>query len=95
MTTTDEVRSMARKMLDGMSFNKEKLANGCLGLCTQNDLLKEALAAEKAKSTALASTLSAVQRRNERSSSSADFPQEFGDIFGDIFGSKGGGQPRE
>ena len=51
---TDDVRTAVSNMLDGIKFNKEKLARDCVAVCDLADRLKVALAEEQQKSAALA-----------------------------------------
>lgn len=88
--TIADVRLTASKMLDGMKFNKEKLAKDCLEVCDLADRLDAALNSERKKNAALIRELAGVTASR---SSENGLPKEFGDIFGDIFGS-GGKQPQ-
>lgn len=79
---TKELRSVATKILDGMTFNKEKLARNCLAVCDLNDRLTAALAREQEKSAALAAEVESL-KDSARPSTFApdDLSPEFKDLF--------------
>jgi hypothetical protein len=78
MTTVD-VRIAASKILDGMKFNKEKLARDCVVVCDIVDRLNAALLLEREKNAELMREL-AIAQNNQNPSSG--LPKEFADIFG-------------
>ena len=82
-----EIRAAASNMLDGMKFNKEKLARGCIALCDQNSRLVSALAKEQLKASELTMELAALRAKGPIPASSSDVPG-FGDMFGDVFNDK-------
>lgn len=77
-----ELRRIAGNALDGMQFNKNKLATECIALCDAYDRLSAALARAQQTSAAMANELEALKRCNPRARDSK-MPPEFADIFGD------------
>ena len=81
---TKEIRTTALNVLDGMTFNKEKLARNCLAVCDLNDRLKTALAQEQLKSAALALKIKEMMEAANaapRFPSGDGLPPEFRDLF--------------
>lgn len=88
---TQEIRTTATNILDGMKFNKEKLARNCIAICDLNERLTTALAQEQLKSAALALKIKEMmEAANAPSSHSVnDLPPEFRDEFRDLFSGLG------
>jgi hypothetical protein len=88
MSTTD-VRQTAARILDGMTFNKEKLARDCIAVCDTVDRVSAALLQEQQKSSALQRELAAVKAAASNRADASPFPSGmppgFADAFGDIF----------
>jgi TorA maturation chaperone TorD len=82
MTTTD-VRLTVARILDGMKFNKEKLARDCIVVCDQVDRLNAALLQEQQKNAALRKELEKAQQTHNDADSS--FSKEFGNLFENLF----------
>lgn len=88
MSTTD-VRQAATRILDGMTFNKEKLARDCVAVCDTVDRLTAALQSEQQKSAALQRELDAVKGAARSQSPFGNrangMPGGFNEAFGDLF----------
>lgn len=85
MSTTD-VRQTAARILDGMTFNKEKLARDCVVVCDTVDRLTAALQREQQKTASLQRDL--AQATKTAAPPTEGMPAGFADIFGDIFKGK-------
>ena len=59
---TNDVRTAVSNMLDGITFNKEKLARDCVAICDLADKLKLALAGEQQKSAALTLKVESLEK---------------------------------
>jgi hypothetical protein len=91
--TTADVRQAAGKMLDGMKFNKEKLARDCLAVCDQVDRLNAALAQEQQKNAALMKALEDAKKGTPFSGFNPGAGKDFANMFGDIFKPTGQSAP--
>lgn len=87
MSTTD-VRQTAARILDGMTFNKEKLARDCVVVCDTVDRLTAALQREQQKNASLQRELAQAQTKTNAVPPTEGMPAGFADIFGDIFSGK-------
>lgn len=87
MFDTTDIRRTCQNILDGMSFNRDKLARASLDLCTHAEAQARSLEAERNKNKALAAEVEAlkVQLANANSGFPGGLGGAFGDAFGDIF----------
>lgn len=85
MSTTD-VRQTAARILDGMTFNKEKLARDCVVVCDTVDRLTAALQREQQRNASLQRDLAQATKNSVPPPDG--MPAGFADIFGDIFSGK-------
>jgi hypothetical protein len=79
--TTEAIRQSAAKILDGMTFNKGKLARECIAMCDLVDRLSSALAQEKQKNATLQQELEAARATGGDSGITKDFADIFGGMF--------------
>lgn len=88
MSTTD-VRQTAARILDGMTFNKEKLARDCIAVCDTVDRVSAALVQEQQKNSALQRELALAKASASSHANASPFPNGmppgFAESFGDIF----------
>lgn len=86
-----EIRATASNILDGMTFNKEKLANQCIALCDVVDGLEAKLCLEVSKNNILTLEIDKLKKQIENRSKTnkdemfgsnlKDLPPGFRDIF--------------
>lgn len=90
--TIASIRITVANMLDGMRFNREKLAKDCLALCDENERLTAALARERSKNEDLTAQLNSSAAKSPGSGDTQGFAEAFSEMFGsDLF--KQGGKP--
>ena len=86
--SVESVRNTAKNILDGMTFNRDKLARDCLSLCDANDRLTVALANERAKTAALEAKLASRPGTSSSQGAGTGMPNDFAEAFGNMFGTK-------
>lgn len=95
---TTQLRTTATRILDGMTFNRNKLANDCLQVCSLADRLASALADERKKVAQLTAELEQARRSGSSNAEEVGLGPEFDDIFRDALregmtGKHSGGNP--
>jgi hypothetical protein len=100
MFDTTEIRRTAQNILDGMSFNREKLVRTILEMCSQIEAHARVLQAERDKNKALTAENEALKAKLAQAQSAGSsgmpggaFGEAFGDIFGDLFKPTGQSKP--
>ena len=82
--TIASIRATVTNMLDGMRFNREKLAKDCLALCDENERLAAALEREQKKTAELTAQL---KRPAGGAAAGSGNDQGFAEAFSEMFGS--------
>jgi hypothetical protein len=86
-----EVRRMSVNVLDGLKFNKDKLATTAIALCDLHDRLQAAHTVLKTKAAEMEAELTRLKQYPLNSSKTPEMPPEFAGIFDDFFGKPKGG----
>ena len=82
MSAVANVRTAVSAMLDGMKFNREKLAKDCVTVCDAHDRLEKALAEERSKNAELAAQVALLKKGGAMPGTGSP---DLGNIFGDVF----------
>lgn len=87
MFDTTDLRRTCQNILDGMSFNREKMARSVLDACSHVEAQARVLKAEREKNAALTAELEALKTQSAQSkgADTSGFPGAFGEAFGDTF----------
>lgn len=88
MFDTTDIRRTCHNILDGMSFNRDKLARTILDLCRHTESQDSALEAERLKTKRLSEELAVAKQQLAQAQAAAKsgFPGGLGGAFGEAFG---------
>jgi hypothetical protein len=88
MFDTTDIRRTCQNILDGMSFNREKLARAGIEMCTHVETQARALKLEQDKNKTLNAEVEALkaQLAQAKDASNTGFAGGLGGAFGDVFG---------